>query len=256
MIFATYKSDTHPCGARQTGMSVARAAMISWPSVTAGAVRATGNLELLFGLMVRWRRSSEESVNRYTEEVRWEIILLGARPTTGSLLSLVNNAPAVADRGRAGHRRTGRFGALSWAGPWSTGFMEARSITSRNFARGWAVPARGTPAVRVRRRPRGDHPGRRGQGETLGAGGMRKRSRSRRNAMRCTNKRTARRSSDEGICWEDTKREIRDLEPGWTLLIAAQSGSEAVLRCVRSSAAISSRSYGRTPGSPRLRSLP
>ena len=68
--------------------------------------------------------------NRYTEEVRWEILLL--EPVNDWFVALCKQDPQSQGTSPAGGRCQ-----------------------------------RGTPAVRARRRPRGDHPGRRGQGGTL-----------------------------------------------------------------------------------------
>jgi hypothetical protein len=74
-----------------------------------------------------------EISNRYTEEVRWEILLL--EPVSDWFLSLCKDAPAIADKIEQAIDELA-IGARSSAGPWSTGFMEVRSTTSRNSARG------------------------------------------------------------------------------------------------------------------------
>jgi len=123
-----------------------------------------------------------------------EILLL--EPVNDWFLGLCKNAPAVADKVEQAIDELA-IGARSSAGPWSTGFMGARSIISTNSARGWAAPARSAcyscstpPARRSSWSPE--------TRRDTGAGGTRKRSRSRRNATRCINFRTAKRSSDEG----------------------------------------------------------
>jgi hypothetical protein len=71
--------------------------------------------------------------------VRWEILLL--EPVNDWFLALCKNAPAVADKVEEAIDELAICGP-QLGRPWLTGFMAARSTTSRSFGHGWAVPVR------------------------------------------------------------------------------------------------------------------
>ena len=110
---------------------------------------------------------------------------------------------------------------------------------------------RGAPALRIRRARAGGRscwlPGTR---PGAGAPGTPRRSRSPRNGtggLPARSRGGGRRM--KAVRWEDTKRQVRELNPDWDAPErVASHASEAVRQCALSSAAISSRSCGRTSG--------
>jgi predicted XRE-type DNA-binding protein len=123
--------------------------------------------------------------NRYTEEVRWEILLL--EPVNDWFLGLCKNAPAVADKVEQ---------AIDELAIW--GPQLGRPLVGRTLE--WVVrgsdPARGgTLCVVSTREPR--------EGAVMKA-----------------------------VRWEDTKQEIRQIEPGWDTpdRVAERERSRAEMR--------------------------